>query len=443
MTLGHIARFVGKLLLRSTDTAAAALEKWLPISAGGSTTAAGIFVNPHTGTRQEIVYICIKRLSDAIAMTPWPVFRQLTRGRDEARDHSVWRVLNIQANRDMTAFTWKQVTAAHVLGWGNAFSFISRDPGGRVRELIPMHPDNVRIIGRTAAGHIIYEWQFQDPAEPMAAYTPVKLTSPDVLHIRGLTWDGICGISPIMHLRELIGRAKAREDFQSRFYGNGCVFGGAITTPEELTDDQVKRQRETFEKLYKGSGNAWKILLLEGSQKFTPFGVNPKDAEFVETGKLDAARIAAAYGVPLQLINDVEAGAARASAEQLFREYLMMGVNPWFANFEGQANISLLTPQEQASLFSEFDREYLTAADSATMVDGLQKKVLSAIITPNEARKRLNLNPIEGGDALLAPVNMMPIEMLGADREIETNQDGSVARVKLLKPPVAALPPAN
>lgn len=444
--IGSILRWAYRTWSRNTGNWEQ-LKGWLETLEGGGPTAAGVPINSFTGTKQEVVYICIKRLSDAIAMTPWPLFRRFERsgaeGREELRAHSVWRLLNVKANRDMTAFTWKQTTAAHILGWGNAFSAIIRNGAGEVVELVPMHPGNVRILGRARNGQIIYEWMAHGIGEEAGDVSKVILTGRDVLHIRGLSWDGIVGISPIMQLRELIGRARAREDFQSRFYGNGCVFGGAIKTPEALTDEQLERHRESFEKLYKGSKNAWKILILEGAESFTPFGVNPKDAEFVLTGKLDAARISASYGVPLQLINDTDAGAARASAEQLFREYLLMGVNPWMTNFEMEANAKLLTPSEQAAgLYSEFDREYLVRADAATFIEGLKTKVLTAIITPNEARKELNLNPIDGGDVLLAPVNMMPIDMLGMDRQVDTNPDGSVARVTFIKQP-AALPPGS
>jgi hypothetical protein len=174
----------------------------------------------------------------------------------------------------------------------------------------------------------------------------------------------------------------------------------------------LKRFRKTFDELYRGPQNSGKILLLEGASKFDGLGVNPRDAQFLETSKLDAARIAAAFGIPLQFLNEVET-TTRASAEQLFREFLALGLNTLFCNIEQQINVALFTPKEQESFYVEFLREALIQSDFAALITGLKDQVLTAILTPNEAREMLNKNPLDGGDTLLAPVNLVPIDKLG------------------------------
>lgn len=371
--------------------------------------------NVQSGIKQDTVYTSIKRIADATAMTPLPVYKRTDRGREKARNHSLYRVLNVQANQRMTAYTWKHVTSVHLLGWGNAFSEIVRNNAGAVVGLNPMHPEDVKIEGiLPSTGELVYSWTNRENQKFM-------LSASDVLHVRYMSFDGIIGCSPILHLKQLVGRSKAREEFQSRFYANGAQLGGVITMSGELTDEQFERHRKSFEELYRGPKNAGKVLILEGSQQYHSVGINPKDAEFIETSKLDAAKIAAAYGVPLQLINDI-ATTTRATSEQLFREFLMLGLNTVFSNIEAEINMACFSPEEQAAYYTEFNREALVQADFASMVDGLQKEVMSAIITPNEARNKLNLPTLDGGDSLLAPVNMLPIEKLGQGQvSAETN----------------------
>jgi HK97 family phage portal protein len=431
-----LARHVGGALLRFSglnDNQRALLSRYLADWDSGGSTSAGVPINETQGLKQDVVHTAIKRIADATAMTPFPVYRRLQRGRDKAREHPVFRLLNLKANRDMTAQTWKHLTAVHLLGWGNAFSEIERNNAGQIIALNPMHPADVKIEGRAQNGELVYGWTNKEGQRFL-------LPASRVLHVRGLSFDGICGISPIMHLKELIGRAKAREEFQSRFYANGAVLGGMITSPDELNDEALERHRKSFQEFYGGAKNAGKWLLLEGAEKATPWGINLNDAQFVETAKLDAQRIAAAFGVPMQLLNDTET-ATRASTEQLFREFLMLGLNPVFANIEGEVNVTLFSEAEQATLYAEFTREALIQADTATLIAALKDEVLTAILTPNEAREKLNMNPVPGGDTLLAPVNMMPIELLGQPRSVSLNPDGTTSNVTML--PTLALPAAS
>jgi HK97 family phage portal protein len=244
----------------------------------------------------------------------------------------------------MTSYTWKHLTAVHLLGWGNSFSEIVRNNAGIIVALNPMHPEDVKIEGTLpSTGALVYSWTNRSNQKFM-------LSEADVLHIRYMSFDGIIGCSPILHLKQLVGRSKAREEFQSRFYANGAQLGGVITMPGDMTDEQFERHRKSFEDLYKGPKNAGKMLILEGSQQYHPISINPKDAEFIDTSKLDAAKIAAAYGVPLQLINDI-ATTTRASSEQLFREFLMLGLNTVFTNIEAEINMKLFSEAESITLY--------------------------------------------------------------------------------------------
>ncbi len=366
----------------------------------------GVSINIHSGMRLDTVYTAIKRIADSVASTPVPVYQFDAKNKNKAYTHPIYRLLNVQSNQDMTSYTWKHLSTTHLLGWGNSFSEIERDNAGRIIALNPMHPDDVKLAGRTQdTGEMVYRW---NDNQGRTFYFPAS----DVLHQRGTSFDGVMGISPIMQMRSLVGRAAAREEFQTRFYANGAVLGGVISHPGELTDESLKRFRKSFDELYRGPRNSGKILLLEGAAKFDALGVNPRDAQFVETSKMDAARIAALFGIPMQFLNEVET-TTRASAEQLFREFLALGLNTIFSNMEQQYNVSLFTPAEQKTYYTEFLREALIQSDFTALIAGLKDEVLTAILTPNEARGRLNMNPIEGGDVLLAPVNMVPIEQLG------------------------------
>jgi hypothetical protein len=224
-----------------------------------------------------------------------------------------------------------------------------------------------------------------------------------------------------LQLRQLVGRAASREEYQSRFYANGAMLGGVITMEDELTDEQMKRHRESFDHYYKGPKNSGRILLLEGKAKFDALSIHPRDAEFLETTKLDNGRIAAAFGIPSHLLND-SASVNRSSAEQLFRELLLVGLNPLYGNIESQLNVSLLNEAERQTMYFEFNRQALLQSDTAVMIAALKDEVLTCILTPSEARQYLNLPYIEGTDRLICPVNYTFLDLLGKTPPVQPNK---------------------
>ena len=130
-----------------------------------------------SGLKQATVWTAIKRTADVIAQTPLLVLATSAGGSEKARSHSVYRVLNTQANTDMTAYTWKHVTTVHVLAHGNAFSYIERNKAGQVIGLNPMNPEDVNIEGRGTDGQLLYSWTDKHQKK---FFFPAS----DILHVR-------------------------------------------------------------------------------------------------------------------------------------------------------------------------------------------------------------------------------------------------------------------
>ena len=355
----------------------------------------------------DVVFTAIKRISDQVAKTSLQVF-EIVDGdeRNKAKLHPVYKLLTKKTNPDETAFDWKQRLCIHLLGWGNHWSLINRDGGGAVIGLTPFHPDDISLAGRSpVTGEIVWQWTAKNNEKFL-------FTASEMLHIKGFSLDGIIGLSPILQMKSGIGRIKERDEFLSRYYRNNAQIGGVVLLNDNLTPEALERSRTTFNATYAGARNAGKVLILEGVAEYKESVMSHKDQEFIESSKFDQARIAAAFGLPLQMLNDLST-TTRSSSEQLYLEFLSTCLDPLFCNIENQINVSLFSEEEQDTHYAEFNRQSLVQADFKTLIDGLSKEVLSAILTPNESRARLNLPAKEGGDVLLAPVNMVPIDKLG------------------------------
>jgi HK97 family phage portal protein len=257
-------------------------------------TMPGVVVTDDTAMRFAAVHACIRVLSEDIASLPLHVYqRDKEGGKERLRSHPLYELVHDRPNPEMTAFTFKECMMVNVLMTGNAYAFIEFNQAGQVIGLWPLLSDNVYPY-RSDGGAIRYKCGQAD----LSAY--------EVLHVPGMSFDGLLGLSPIAYARESIGLGMAAEQFGSKFFKNGTHLGGIITDPGVMGETQFQRAKEQFGAMYKGLQNSHGIPILEKGATYTPIGIPPEDAQFLETRKFQRTEIAAIYRVPLHLIGDLD-----------------------------------------------------------------------------------------------------------------------------------------
>jgi HK97 family phage portal protein len=170
---------------------------------------AGIVVNEETAMRTSAVYACVRVIAETVASLPLPLYKRLPRGKEKATYHPLYTVLHDMPNSDMTSFSFRETMMTHLLLWGNAYAQITRR-GNQIVELWPLHPAYIRIEREPVTNKLIYKYT--------SGTQEILYTGEQILHIQGLSIDGIKGLSPISMARETIGLAQATEEFGSRFF---------------------------------------------------------------------------------------------------------------------------------------------------------------------------------------------------------------------------------
>ena len=135
-----------------------------------------------------------------------------------------------------------------------------------------------------------YEYTVSTDDTPTIKGTVVRLNPSDVLHIPGLGFDGLVGYSPIAMAKNAIGMAIACEEYGAKFFANGAAPGGVLEHPGTIKDPG--RVRESWQSTFGGSSNSNKIAVLEEGMKYTPIGISPEQAQFLETRKFQINEIA-------------------------------------------------------------------------------------------------------------------------------------------------------
>ena len=379
---------------------------------GGSTS--GKAVTERSAMQMTAVYSCVRILAEAVAGLPLNLYRYTEDGgKEKAIDHPLYLLLHDEPNPEMSSFVFRETLMTHLLLWGNAYAQIIRNGKGEVVALYPLMP-NKMSVDRDSQGQLYYTYQRGTDEALRDKNQTVILRPSDVLHIPGLGFDGLVGYSPIAMAKNAIGMAIACEEYGAKFFANGAAPGGVLEHPGTIKDPQ--RVRESWQSTFGGSGNANKIAVLEEGMKYTPIGISPEQAQFLETRKFQINEIARIFRVPPHMVGDLEKSSF-SNIEQQSLEFVKYTLEPWVIRWEQSIQRTLLSTHEKARYFVKFNLEGLLRGDYQSRMNGYATARQNGWMSANDIRELENLDRIpteEGGDLYLINGNMLPLHQAGA-----------------------------
>lgn len=388
--------------LQAQPLTAASIVEWL----SGPATITGQRVSADTAMQISAVYSCVRVKSEDLASLPHILYRRLERGKERAPDHPLYRILHDQSNPQMTALQFRETMAAHLELRGNAFANIERNADGTVKWLWPLNPTRMDKPMLAADGRLLYRYWLPNG-------TQTVLTQDEVFHLRGMSFDGVWGLSPIEAQRETMGNAMAAMEYGTRFFANNANPSGVLQAKTRVSPEAAGRLKTSWNDAHQGLTNAHRVAILEEGMEWKQISITPEDAQYLESKKYSRSEIAGIYRVPAHKIGDLE-HATFSNIEELDIDYAKSTIRPIARRYEAQTNMSLLLPSEQSRYLSEFLLDDLLRGKTLERFEAYQK---AWWMTGNEIRERENLNPIEGLDQPLLPVNMA----LGAENLPDLN----------------------
>ncbi len=396
---------------------------------GGTTS--GKTVTERSAMQMTAVYSCVRILAEAVAGLPLHLYRYTDDGgKTKAIDHPLYRLLHDEPNPEMSSFVFRETLMTHLLLWGNAYSQIIRNGKNEIIALYPLMP-NKMSVERDSSGQLYYSYYRGSDEAYRDRENTVILRPFDILHIPGLGFDGLVGYSPIAMAKNAIGMAIACEEYGAKFFANGAAPGGVLEHPGTIKDPA--RVRESWQSTFGGSGNANKIAVLEEGMKYTPIGIAPEQAQFLETRKFQINEIARIFRVPPHMVGDLEKSSF-SNIEQQSLEFVKYTLDPWVIRWEQSIQRSLLSADEKQQYFAKFNLEGLLRGDYQSRMQGYAVGRQNGWMSANDIRELENLDRIteeEGGDLYLINGNMLPMKNAGAfadninntGKEDETNEE--------------------
>ena len=405
-------------------------EKWSPEAYGNYIATS------------SAVYACTNLRARNLASLPLLVMD----GEEHVQDGALFDLLKT-VNPWWTTNRLLQMTILALDLWGEAYWVLERGPDGEAApsEIWWARPDRMRLIPDEAnylAGWI-YEWNNQ-----RLAFKPSEVIwfrNPNPI-------DEFEGLSPIAATRLALDTGHAALRSNHNVFSNGVQLAGVVTPGDKDTTwarDQVEALRDMLERRFKGVDKAHRLAVLGQAATFTPMGISPKDAQFIELMRWTRSDACMVYGVPPELIGDQE-GSTYNNVTQAHKAFWTDTLIP-LANsialevteqlvpmFDGEAShvafdfagvqalqADMRETAEQAKLWAsigvplnrilgELAPQFLndgegwpwgdSAADEKNQM--FRYHLEFGVLTLNEIREKLGLPPVTGGDAAPQPMDV-------------------------------------
>lgn len=366
---------------------------------GGKATKAGQRVDFKSALQVAAVFACLRVLADGVAQVPLKLFRYSGNRRDPATDHDLYGVISRRPNDWQTSYEWRETMMLHVGLCSNHFSFINR-VRGRVAELIPFEPQTV-TVKRDKQYALSYEVSGEHGV-------PQAFPAESILHIRGPSWNSWMGLEVVNVAREAIGLGLAIEEQQSGFYSRGAAVPGVLSVAGKLTEVQYEKLKKWIDENHAGSRNSGTPMILDNAATWTQTAMTGVDAQTVEQRKFQIEEICRPFRVMPIMLGLADKVATYASAEQMFLAHVVHTMAPWYTRLEQVLENNLLTAADlKQGYYIKFVEEGLLRGALKDTAEFLTKLTISGIMTRNEARDKLDMNPLDGLDEPLTPVNMV------------------------------------
>lgn len=370
----------------------------------------GEMVTPENAMVLPTMFRCVGLLATVIAGCPLRTFR------NPGKVEVFPSILDVgTSDMTYTQFELWELVVAHIALWGNAYVRKVRNSADAIVDLLPIYPGAVtpkRVTPREAAitgvpaGTKLFE--VKRVTEDGTQYTnsaPLILTDFEVMHIPGLGFDGVQGLSPVQYAARTIGTAMSGDKLAAKFYSKGSILSGIIKVKAPLKDQaQADAIRAKWMQKMAGTMHAAEVGVLDAATDFQQLTIPPEALQFLESRRWQTNEIARMYGIPPHLVGDVERstswGAGIESQNVGFVSYTISG---WTNRMEQRISREVIGIRKQ---YTEFDLDRLMRGSMSERFTAYVQAISAGWMTRNEARIKENMVPLPGLDEPVLALNM-------------------------------------
>jgi HK97 family phage portal protein len=351
------------------------------------------------------VYACVTTISGDIAKLPPKIRKQNADGSSELHDahpaaRVLWRPNSYQTHVDF----WGQFMTS-ALFTGNTYALLVRDLRNVIAEMHLLDPRLCRPMLAPDGSVWYHTTQTQIVDALRTEYFPAR----DILHHRLLCLTHpLIGVSPLLAAAHSAQTGQVIQQNSLAFFSNMSRASGVLTTPDKISPDQQTRIQTIWEQNFK-AGSLGRTAVLSGGLKWEPLSINAADAQLIEQLRWSVEDVARCFRVPMYMISDASKISYKNS-EQLARNYYAQTLQYHLESIEARIEAAF---ELSGSVYCEFDLDTLLRMELDVRMAAYKEAISSGVMTINEARKREQLPPKEGGDEPLVQMQYIPLSRVG------------------------------
>lgn len=388
------------------EKALAAIADALAFELMGYQSTAGIEVTQYTAMQVAAVMCAVRVISEDIASLPVNLYWSDGRKRGLAVRHPLFNVMRHEWFEGCDSFMAVQAMTMHALLTGNAYAYKNRggNDEGPILELIPLLP---YMVTPEQTHRFETTYYVHDDINGLTG----RFTPDEIFHLRGPSWDTLGGMEMVRVAAEVIGLTRAIDQQQSKFHAKGGRPSGTLSTEQKLSPEAMQKLRDAFNEKYGPNGEGGTAILDSGLE-YTPLTMTMADAQTIESRRHQIEEVARIFRVHPVMLMHAGGFSSYASVEQFFLAHLRHTIGPWIARWERAIKSQLL--RDAPAVYPKFEVDQFlrtTIADRGTYYD---KAIKGGWLTVNEVRDLEDLNPVEGGDEIMLPLNMASPRERGA-----------------------------
>lgn len=356
---------------------------------GSQSSATGITVTPEVALQNPAIWRGVNLISGYVARIPINCYRRTEDdGREKAITHPAHWLLNKSPNKLYTPSVFKRTLIFHAVLYGNGYAYIIRNEFGNPQEALILDPDRTQLID-TSTGYKYETWIGQ---------SKYILPFEDVLHIKGLSPDGLTGFFVSSILKDAIAEGISYIRYSGNYFKNNAKPSVVIELPPNVRDtDKIEEFRRLWGSIHNGLNNSHRPAFVRNGSKVTPLSVSNETIQYFQLRQHDLVMVANFLGIPASKLG-ASVNTSYGSLEMEEKAFLN-DIDVWLVQFEDECNQKLLTERQKYldTHYFEFDRKALIQIDSTTEKQLIIDYTNNGIMSEEQARQKLNLSFDENG----------------------------------------------
>jgi len=343
------------------------------------------------------VWRCIGLLATVIAGCPLKVYK------DPGK--RIVRVASLDPSNFATTYTpyelW-ELCVAHVCLWGNAYVKKIRGAADQILDLVPINPSLVKVVLDDDGDKVFLVKTINKDG---STGEPEVLTEFEVMHIPGLGYDGLRGLSPITIAAQTFGTTLAADKLAAKFFSSGSMLSGIVKVkvplPDQASADEIKRR---WRVTHAGIGNEGDVAVLDAETDFQPLTIPPNDLQFLESREWQVSEVARMFGIPPHLIGDESKSTSWGTGiEQQNIGFVAYTIAGWTERISQRVTREIVATRGQ---YASYDLTQLMRGSTTERFGAYALGIQWGWLTRNECRVKEDMEPIKGLDKPLTPLNM-------------------------------------